>query len=308
MIFPRTKKIAKKLNWHKTNDGVFGLYKGYFFNIGDANLMNNPQFKFVVLKTESLSEEQEQQIRAELNKNKNTFKFTNLRIGTNSIYIQFIEVFSYTKVSTVYSLLDFLVDLCKRLNISEQYECHNCTTKKNLEFYDLNNNGTILCNSCFNEIESKCNESERVRQSEYKNHLTGFLGSILFSIPGIIAWVLIAIYVGILGSAMAVIIALLGLKGYEYFKGRDTKLTKYLIVLSNIVCILIANVATVIALLVKEGLTINQSFQELQINTLAQDILLKNTVISFALAFCAWIWLLSQIKEKKMTIKLADKF
>lgn len=307
MIFPKTKKIAKKLDWHKTNDGVFGLYKGYFFNIGDANLMNNPQSKFIILRTDNLSDEQEQQIRSELVENKKTLKFTNSRIGTNTIYIQFIEIFTYTKVNTVYYLLDFLVDLCKRLNISEKYECQNCTTKTNLNFYDLNNNGTILCESCFHEIENQFFEIEREKLSKNKNYLTGFLGSILFSIPGIIAWTLIAVYVGLIGSGMAILIALLGLKGYEFFKGQKSKLTKYLIVFSNIVSILIANIAIFIFLFVKEGLTISQSFQELQINTRAQDMLLKYTLISFVLAFCAWLWLLFQIKEEKMTIKLAEK-
>ena len=308
MIFPKAKKIAKKLNWHKTKNGVFGLYKGYFFNIGDASIMNNPQFKYVILKTDILSEQQEQQLRSEINKNKEILKFTNLRIGTNSIYIQFIENFSFTKLKTVYSLLDFLVDLCKQLNISEYYKCHNCTTKENLDFYYLNNDGLLLCSSCFSELEKQFQESERIRLSEYKSHFAGFLGAILFSIPGIIVWVLIAVYIGLISSGMAAITAFMGLKGYEYFKGRDSKLTKYLIILCNIISILIANIATIVFLLVKEGLTIGQSFQELEVNSLAQDIFFKNSFISFVLGCCAWIWILSQIKQKAMTIKLAEKF
>jgi hypothetical protein len=308
MIFPKAKKIAKELDWHKTKDGVFGLYKGYFFNVADASLLSNPQFKFVTATTDNLSEEQKQQIKTELDTNKKSLKFTTFEISDNSIFFQFAENLTYTKLKTVYSLFDFLVDLFKKLNISEQNKCHNCGTNQKINYYDLNDTGIILCNTCFNQTENSFYEIERERISEEKNYLTGFLGSIVFSIPGIIAWVLIAVYLERLASAMAMVIAFLGLKGYDYFKGRHGKLTKYLIVLSNIICILIANATTVIAMLVKEGLTISKAFTEFQINQAAKDIFNQNTIISFILAFFVWVWLLFILKDKKLTIKLADKF
>ena len=308
MIFPKAKKIAKELNWYTTNDGVFGLYKGYFFNVADANLLSNPQFKYVVATIDNLSEEQKQQISTELEVNKKSLKFSKFEIEDNSVFFQFIENFTLTKLKTVYSLLDFLVDLFKKLNIPEQSKCHNCGTKENINHYDLNNRGILLCNTCYREIENSYYEIEREKYAESKNYLTGFLGSIAFSILGIIAWVLVAVYLGMLASAMAVIIAYLGIKGYQYFKGRQGKLTKYLIILSNIVCILIANVVTVIVMLVKEGLTVSQSFAELQINETAKNLICENSIISFVLAFFVWIWLLFLLKDRKMTINLADKF
>jgi len=308
MIFPKAKKIAKELDWHKTQDGVFGLYKGHFFNVADASLLSNPQFKFVTATIDNLTEEQKLQIKTELDTNKKNLKFTNFEISDNSIFFQFAENLTFTKLKTVYSLLDFLVDLFKKLQLPEQNKCHNCGTKEKINSYNLNDNGIILCKTCFSQTENSFYEIERERISEEKNYLTGFLGTIVFSIPGIIAWVLIAVYLERLASAMAVVIAFIGLKGYDYFKGRHGKLTKYLIVLSNIICILIANATTVIAMLVKEGLTINQALTEFQINQAAKDIFNQNTMISFILAFFVWIWLLFILKDKKLTIILADKF
>ena len=117
MIFPKAKKIAKELDWHKTKDGVFGLYKGYFFNVADASLLSNPQFKFVTATTDSLTEQQKLQIKTELDTNKKNLKFTNFEISDNSVFFQFSENLTFTKLKTVYSLLDFLVDLFKKLNI-----------------------------------------------------------------------------------------------------------------------------------------------------------------------------------------------
>ena len=308
MIFQKAKKIAKELDWHKTQDGVFGLYKGHFFNVADASLLSNPQFKFVTATIDNLTEEQKLQIKTELDTNKKNLKFTNFEISDNSIFFQFAENLTFTKLKTVYSLFDFLVDLFKKLQLPEQNKCHNCGTKEKINSYNLNDNGIILCKTCFSQTENSFYEIERERISEEKNYLTGFLGTIVFSIPGIIAWVLIAVYLERLASAMAMVIAFIGLKGYDYFKGRHGKLTKYLIVLSNIICILIANATTVIAMLVKEGLTINQALTEFQINQAAKDIFNQNTMISFILAFFVWIWLLFILKDKKLTIILADKF
>jgi len=307
MIFPKAKKIAKELEWHTTENGVFGLYKGYFFNVSDASLLSNPQYKYVVATIDILTDEQKVQIKAELEANKKVLKFSNYEVGDNSIFFQFVENMTFTKIKTVYSLFDFLVTLFKKLNIPEQSKCHNCGTKENLDYYDLNNSGILLCNTCFREIENNHYKIEREKYAESKNYLTGFFGSILFSFLGIIAWVLVAVYLDRLASAMALIIAYLGIKGYQFFKGRQGKLTKYIIVLSNILCIVIANIATIIVMLINEGLTINQSFAELQANEIAQDLIYKNTMISFILAFFVWIWLLFLLKDKKMTVKLANK-
>jgi hypothetical protein len=308
MIFPKAKKIAKELDWHKSNNGVFGLYKGYFFNVSDASLLSNPQFKFVTATIDNLTEDLKLQIKKELDTNKKNLKFTNFEISDNSILFEFAENLTFTKLKTVYTLFDFLVELFKKLQLPEQNKCHNCGTKEKINSYNLNDNGIILCKSCFSGKENSFYEIERERISEEKNYLTGFLGTIVFSIPGIIAWVLSAVYLERLASAMAIVIAILGLIGYDYFKGRHGKLTKYLLVLSNIICILTANATTIIAMLVKEGLTINQAFTEFQINQLARDIFNQNTIISFILAFMVWIWLLFILKDKKLKIKLAEKF
>ena len=308
MIFPKAKKIAKELDWHKTKDGVFGIYKNYFFNVSDASLFSNPQFKFVIASTDILTEEQKALIKFELDANKKNLKFSTFEISENSIFFQFIENLTFTKLKTVYSLFDFLVELFKKLNISEQNKCHNCSSKENNKYYEINDLGIILCSSCFYQTEKSYIKIENEIQSEQKNYLTGFIGALLFSIPGIIAWVLVAIYLERLASGMAIIIGLLGIKGYEYFKGKQGNLTKYLIVLTNIISIVIANVITVLAMLMNEGLTINKSINEFQTNEIAKDLFYKNTMFSFILAIFIWIWLLFVFKNKKLTIKRSEKF
>lgn len=308
MIFPKAKKIAKELKWHKTKSGVFGLYKEYFFQVGDSGLLSSLQYKYVVATTDPLSDEQIKQIYSELEANKKKLKFTTYEFGDKGILFQFAEIFTYTKLETVYSLLDFLVELFKKIGISEQSKCHNCGTKENTNYYEMNDAGTILCNSCFSEIEKNYFEVEQNNTFEEKNYFIGFLGSVAFSIPGIIIWILVAVYLDRLASAIAIVIAYLGVKGYQYFNGRYGKLTRYIIVISNIACIIIANIATIITLLINDGLTFSQSLYELQSNEVVKDLLFRNVMISLVLAFLVWIWLFSQFKYEKLNIKLAEKF
>jgi len=308
MIFPKTKKIAKELHWHKTKDSIFGLYKGYFFNVSDSGLLSNPRIKFVNATVDPLTEEQKILIKKELDNHKKNLKFTYFEINNTSIIFQFAENLSTTKLEIIYALFDFLIDLFKKLNVSEQNKCHNCGANNEISYYDLNDTGILLCNNCFEQTEKSFYEIEKKRISEERNYFIGFLGSIVFSIPAILVWVLIAVYLERLSSAMALIIAFIGLKGYDYFKGKQGKLTKYIIVFTNILSILLANAATVIALLMKEGLTFNQALTEFQTNPVAMDVFNQNTIISFILAMVVWAWLIFIMKDNKLTIKLADKF
>ena len=308
MIFPKAKKIAKDLGWYKTNDTVFGLYKGYFFNVSDASLIKTPQQKFVTVTTGSLTAEQREKIKTELSANKKKLKFTLFKISDHSIFFKFTENLLPTKLSTVYALFDFLTDLFKKLNIPEQNKCHSCDTDQRTNYYNLNDTGIILCDNCFKQTDDKFYEIEKKRIAKEKNYLTGLLGAIIFSVPAIILWVLLAVYLGGLSSGMAFVIAILGFLGYDYFNGLQGKLTKYIVFLTSITSIFVANVLTIIALLVKQGLSIGQAIWEFQTNPAANEILMQNIIVSILLSCIPWIWILFIRKDNKLIIKPAEKF
>lgn len=308
MIFPKAKKIARDLGWHKTNDKVFGLYKGYFFNVSDASIIHTPQFKYVSVTTGNLTEEQRQQIKTELTTNRKRLKFTLFEIRENTIYFKFTENLMPTKIETVYTLFDFVVDLLKKLNIPEQNRCHSCETNGKITYYNLNHTGILLCDDCFKQTDNKFNKVEKERISKEKNYLTGFLGSVVFSVPAIILWVLLAVYLGGISSGMAFVIALLGFLGYDYFKGFRGKLTRYIIFFTSIISIFAANIITVIALLIKQGFTINQAILEFQTNPAANEIFMQNIILSFLLSFIPWMWILFIRKDDQLIIKPAEKF
>lgn len=308
MIFPKAKKIAKDLGWYKTENSVFGLYKGYFFSVSDASLISTPQYKFVTVTTGSLTEEQKLHIKSELQANKRKLRFTNFEIKDNGIFFQFVENITLTQLKTVYSLFDFLVELFKKLNIEEQHSCHNCESEQKNNYYDLNGTGVMFCETCFSDTNNNFYEIERKKTAEEKSYWAGFLGAIIFSIPLIAIWVLFSVYLKGIAMGIALVIAFLGYLGYGYFKGKNGIWRKYIIVITTTISIIISNVIATIASLVKQGSTLSNAIQEFQTSEIVKEVFYANMVISFILGSAAWIWILFIMKDDKLMIKPADQF
>ena len=99
----------------------------------------------------------------------------------------------------------------------------------------------------------------------------------------------------------------MGLTGYDYFKGKYGKLTLYILVLSNIICIIISNYATAVFLLYQENLSLKSIFYEMSINENLTNNIFDNIVLSFILTSFIWIGLFFTLKHKNSTLELARK-
>lgn len=117
--------------------------------------------------------------------------------------------------------------------------------------------------SCNQEIKNQLHRNQRDQERLNPTYGRGILGAFVFSIPGIIFWVLIANYPNALTSSLAFVIALLGYKGYTYFKGKIDQKTPLIISATNIVNIFIATITTLIVQLIADGLTLTQALQTL---------------------------------------------
>lgn len=308
MIFPKAKKIARELDWYTAKDLVFGLYKGYFFSVGDAPITNNPQYKFVVVKTGELTDEQVSAIEKELFEHKPTLKFTMFRITKYGLHFEFHENLKFTKLERIYALFDFAVDILKQAGIPEQENCHECGTKDRLQYYNINDEGALLCPSCAGKVEDSFNEEERARVLAEKGYLAGFLGALAFSIPGIIAWVLVSFFFGKLTIILILVIAILSFKGYGYFKGKQGTGARYLIYLSTILSVVIANTATIVAALMNEGFDFDHALGIMLEDQEVFEVWLHDNLLSLGLSLIAGIWIMSSLKHQKLSIVPAKRF
>jgi hypothetical protein len=305
MLFPKAKKIGKQLQWHKTNDTVFGLYKNYFFIIGDASPLNSIQYKFVEVKLHHLNEQQINNIEKELAANKKSLKFSQFEITSQGIHFKFMEHIRFTKITTVYALMDFLVDLFNLMELPITNNCLNCQSVENLNYFNLNDNGSLLCKNCANEIENEFTELELQAKNEEKGYFAGIVGALSYSFPVIVAWVLLAVYVGFIFSGTAIILALLGFMGYHSFKGKNAFFTRPIIILTFTVSLIIANYCTSLFLLMHAGASLNEGVFYIHTDNATKAAFKDNLAMSFIYSLLAWIYLIFILKTKKLSISLA---
>ncbi|HMU05943.1 MAG TPA: hypothetical protein PJ990_20055, partial [Saprospiraceae bacterium] len=135
----------------------------------------------------------------------------------------------------------------------------------------------------------------------------GLLGASVFSLLGILLWVVFAVYLGVISSGMAMVIALLGIKGYEYFGGKLGALTKYILLFANIMSIIVGNILAITAQLMDQGYSIFQAIDLMRLDDEIKGLVFRNIIISFTLAMLVWIWLLFIMEDKRLSIKLAEK-
>lgn len=89
---------------------------------------------------------------------------------------------------------------------------------------------------------------------EKNNYVLATFGAFIGACIATIPWILVYIYGNMMFSALAIIIAFVALKGYQLFKGKQTK---YLPIIITVVSLLSVSIATLLviplALLSKQG-------------------------------------------------------
>lgn len=157
MLFKPLKDIGKENNWYRTNsiiEGVFGLYKGYFFQIEEGI-----GYKLITTRIREPIEDEETQanIIKAFEKNEQTLKFNNAGADINNLWLKFHEHFRSTKKEVLYKSLDFFVDVLKENKVPPQDKCYNCEQEKNLGYYLVSEQGVILCERCYDNTHQEMN-------------------------------------------------------------------------------------------------------------------------------------------------------
>ncbi len=308
MIFPKTKKIAAENNWHRTDNTVFGLYKNYFFTIGDSSLLSSPNYKYIIAKVDHLTQAQKLEISNALLKNKSELKFTQFEFRDDkSLTLFYHETFGFTKIALLYQMLDFLSGLFSLLGFESMLKCHISGETNDLQYYTVNGEGMILSKKTAFGLEKELEALRHQHEISNKNYFGGFLGSILFSLTAVILWVFIAVYFNRLASGVAFIIGFLGLKGYKYFKGKSGKYSGIILIFSNIIVVLISSYLTVIYLLFQQSQDFSFAINELNNNQEVRKYFFTNLIISFIISSLTWLWIFMELRPGKVGIKLATE-
>lgn len=302
MIYNKLQKFGREKDWYRTKSAIFGNYEGYLFNISQGGIMSNPQFKHITCQTEPMSDNQITELRQLLDNNKKSIKYDLSEVGLDFISVTFYESFLPTKAAKLNETLDFFVK-----ELSERHIKSPFSSESSLNHYNLSGTGVLLTQQEFIKQASEIEQAETLDKLNRHSYLNGFLGSLLYSLPIIILWILVAYYLERLGSGLGVIIALVGSLGYDKFKGKLGFWTKWLLILSNVLVIFLANVAVLVFTLWQLDVPFEQMADVYESENGLQKMFKTNLFISMLLGIIGWFWIVSNVETKRNFIEEAKK-
>ena len=302
MISNTIKSIGKENGWYKSKDSVFGLYKDYFFVLGDGE-----SSKFFIALLDELDDQTSQTLNNSLAEKQKSLKIKEYAITKDEVQVR---ITSYKK-DLLYAVLNFLVELFDSNNLSRQNKCHSCGSEKDLGYYSLPSGfGIIYCASCREGAGQMFNEAQRRYTSEEKNYLTGTFGAFLYTIPVMIVYVIVWYYWGVIAGFVALLFGIASLKGYIDFKGKPGSFTVWIMLLVNIIAIVTANYLTAIYSLYLMGASIGKILELLLTSRQIHEVVfIGYTLMSFIVSiFPLLFWLYALHSRSKLgKMELASK-
>lgn len=122
---------------------------------------------------------------------------------------------------------------------------------------------------------------------ERKNYMVGVIGALIGGLIASIPWILMYVYGEMILSALAIIIALGALKGYQLLKGKiDGKLPTIIIIVS-VICVTISTLLIIPCLLMaKEGMEVNvENLERLYRYNKFSNAIMKDYIVSLLFTF-----------------------
>ena len=290
MLYPGVKKLGKELGFKRTNNEAVGMMRNCFVKLYDGRNM-----KLLEIFVPQIFDADKEQIEEILKQDKvKRYEWFN-----NSIKITFPEYFRPYSMSKIKNILISITDHFYRKYPEEIPQCHDCGEQKRAEAYYIGNVTKFLCSDCFRTAERTTNEKFNEYQQEPNNYFRGFIGALLFAIPGILVTILLFIFLERLAAISALLYIVLGMKGYKLFKGKTTPLGALIVILTGILMIAVGIIITYSVFIMKEIKTtdLNLVILILKVPEIRRDIIL-NIGLSYVIsAFFIIVQLIQMMKE-----------
>ncbi|MEM9982795.1 MAG: hypothetical protein AAF734_09870, partial [Bacteroidota bacterium] len=169
--------------------------------------------------------------------------------------------------------------------------------------YSLGYIGAILCQKCFKEYEQDYLREKTVE----KSHFIGAVSALIFSLPAVLVWVILEVYLGRIAIIIAPIILLLNRRGYDYVKGKTDHYKKYVIIGTGTFCIVLASIAVQTVCMLQEELSPTEALQRLITTPQILRAALANVLFGYFITVVYGIALLRLLLREEREVKLAEK-
>ncbi|MCL1815037.1 MAG: hypothetical protein FWG27_04360 [Treponema sp.] len=290
MIWPGLLKLGKELQLKRLDAEVVGMVKNCFVKIyGGQNM------KVLELFVPEISDLDKEYIIKRLHEG-GIKKQTWLEYGIKIIFYEYFLPYPLKKIKGI------IFDICSYFlekYPDQKIRCQKCGVPNDLEAYSYGSAAMAVCGEC-----QKLSESEiEARNAENKfvpdNYAAGFIGSLLYSIPGIFATIFLFVFLNMLAAISSVLYVFLGIRGYKKFKGKISRFGAFLIILSTMLMVGFGIILAYSVLILKEMGTfdIDMLLYILRIPEVQQE-MVKNIMVSYAISGIYLVFQLIQMMKE----------
>jgi rubrerythrin len=243
MLWPGIKKLGKELGLKRTNSEVVGTLKNCFVKMYDGMNM-----KVLEIYPPEADDADKEHISGLLKQNK-VKQHDWLNNGVKIIFQEYIRPYSMKKIKNILSVI---VEYFEHKYPDTIPICQKCYDQKEAGVYYVGNESNYLCADCLRKFKKDLDNEHWEYQQLPTNYLKGFIGALLFSIPGIIVTVIFFVFLDRLAAISALIYVVLATKGYKMFKGKVSPIGALITILVGIIMIAIGMFVAYSVLIFKE--------------------------------------------------------
>ncbi|MDR2133029.1 MAG: hypothetical protein LBP30_06760 [Clostridiales Family XIII bacterium] len=297
MLWPEIRKFGKEFGLKRTGSMVLGEVKNCFVRVYEDD------GKVLEVLSPEMDDEDKEAISNILKQN----KVKNHELSEDGIKIKFTEIVRSGAIGKIRIVMAGVTEYFERKYPGEKPRCQRCGLKKDAEAYCVGGESPYLCHGCLKAVENELNKANLEYQEQPGNYLRGFVGALLFSLPGIAVTALIFIFLDRLAALSAALYIFLAVKGYRVFKG---KISPVGAVFVTAVGIIMTGVGVVAAYSAEVLLYVWEEWGVFQLDILpplfalpdAQREILANLVGAYLVSFVYLaIWLHQMAKEWKFS-------
>ncbi|MDH5719596.1 MAG: hypothetical protein OEZ13_03150 [Spirochaetia bacterium] len=294
------REFAKENDLTSCRTYVFGYYKNYLIQVSEAY-----GAKIIRLTVNDISDEKKQTLTDSLKNKENEIGFTDSIVELNQIIVSISETFRASKKEKIQKVVDFLVEFALEKNLKTPKGCIKCKNENiNTSAYNLDRAVHFYCDFCETKVKDELSEIKREYYRQEKYYAKGLLGALLYSLPVILSWVILEVYLERVASLNAMLAGFLSVKGYQKFGGVLGPYTKWILIAVNILIVFASVTASIFYLLVDSGASLAKAFDAIENNAEVISIYRQSLRLGFGMSIIVWIYLLflynSMIKFSKL--------
>jgi hypothetical protein len=172
--------------------------------------------------------------------------------SSNGVKIIFTEIVIPYSVKKIRELLDELINYFSNKYPAQKPQCQHCGQQNETNIYCINNAALIICNDCYRQIDKTTQNENQEQQNIKGNYLSGFIGAILFALPGILITAPLFVFLESISAISAVVYVILGTIGYKKFKGKISPIGVVIIVIAALIMVAVGIIISYSIVILRE--------------------------------------------------------